>query len=148
MPTIHVSSFQPFESRVGRDTVLALRFQYNAEVVEVLKQALRDAGRRLGRRNLGGWLEEHRVWFVERCAWPLVRERLAGIGCSFLDAEADSGRQERRTYSPPADVRGTVKAWYREMAMRFHPDRTLDSGAAMKAINHGYERLQELLDIV
>jgi hypothetical protein len=30
---------------------------------------------------------------------------------------------------------------------KFHPDRTLDNGAAMKAINDGYERLQELLGV-
>ncbi len=59
---------------------------------------------------------------------------------------ADDPEQSR--YSPPADVRGVVKSWFREMALKYHPDRTLDNGAAMKAINHSYERLQELLGIV
>jgi hypothetical protein len=60
----------------------------------------------------------------------------------------------REAYHEPAghgasgavlDVRGKLQTWYREMAMKFHPDRCFDDGAAMKAINHGYERLQELL---
>jgi len=45
------------------------------------------------------------------------------------------------------DVRPVIKSWYREMAKKYHPDRTLDDGAAMSAINYGYERLQELLGI-
>jgi hypothetical protein len=133
---IHVSAFQPFESRVGVDTVLALRFKYDPELIDVLKSALREASRVLGIYNAGGWLAEHRCWFVERNAWPLVRERLAAAGVSFFGAEAGDGRRERRDYPPPADVRGVVTSWYREMALRFHPDRTLDNGAAMKAINH------------
>jgi hypothetical protein len=44
-------------------------------------------------------------------------------------------------------MRSVIKSWYREMALKYHPDRTLDNGAAMKAINHGYERLQELLNV-
>lgn len=45
------------------------------------------------------------------------------------------------------DVRSALKSWYREMALRYHPDRTLDNGTAMKAINAGYERLQELFGV-
>jgi hypothetical protein len=62
--------------------------------------------------------------------------------------------RDGRFRSPPPpqggavlDVKGKLQTWYREMARTFHPDRTLDDGAAMKAINHGYERLQELLGI-
>jgi hypothetical protein len=44
-------------------------------------------------------------------------------------------------------MRNSIRSWYREMALKYHPDRTLDSGAAMSAINHGYERLKELLGI-
>jgi hypothetical protein len=147
MPTIHVSSFQPFESRVGRDTVLAIQFPYNAEVVEVLKAALRDAGRRFGRRNLGGWLADHHVWFCERAAWPLVRERLAGMGCSFHGTEGGAGRQERRTYSPPStDWRPIFRQWFAGLARDYHPDRTLDDGKAMKIVNDAADRLRHLLD--
>jgi DnaJ-class molecular chaperone len=44
-------------------------------------------------------------------------------------------------------VKAIVQSWYREMAKRFHPDRTLDNGAVMKAINAAYERLEELLGV-
>lgn len=54
---------------------------------------------------------------------------------------------EQLRYSPPADARGVVKSWYREMTMRFHPDRTLDDGKAMSAINHAHQRLQEMLGL-
>jgi hypothetical protein len=157
--TIHVSAFQPFESRQGVDTVLALKFRYAPELIGALKGALHRAARVLGLRNVGGWLPEHRCWFVERDAWPLVRERLLAAGVyRFKGPEADNktgydgGKHEQRRrgkndYSPPADVRSVVTSWYREMAKKYHPDRTLDNGAAMKAINHGYERLQELLGI-
>jgi hypothetical protein len=158
MATIHVSSFQPFESRRGVVTVLALRFPYDPELINVLKSALREAARVVVIYNAGGWLAEHRCWFCERDVWPLVRERLAGAGYCFTGPEAgnhtgnDGRRRERphdrRDYSPPADVRGVVTSWYREMALRFHPDRTLDNGAAMKAINHAHDRLQELLGIL
>jgi hypothetical protein len=65
---------------------------------------------------------------------------------------ADSDREQPRDHAgprhqPPADLRSVITRWYRELALRYHPDRTLDNGAAMKAINHGYERLQELLGI-
>jgi hypothetical protein len=57
-----------------------------------------------------------------------------------------SGRDGAQRHSV-VDVRSAVKSWYREMAMKYHPDRTLDDGSAMKAINHGYERLRELLKV-
>jgi hypothetical protein len=55
-------------------------------------------------------------------------------------------RQSTSAHPPPANVRSLVAGWYREMALKYHPDRTLDNGAEMKAINHAYERLQELLE--
>lgn len=69
-----------------------------------------------------------------------------------------SAREPSRGYSRPepeggeecrsvVDVRSTLKAWLREMTLRFHPDRTLDDGKAMSAINNGYERLQELFGV-
>lgn len=60
-------------------------------------------------------------------------------------------RRVRAPDSKPAgsvvNVRSAVATWFREMAMCYHPDRTLDNGAAMKAINHAHERLRELLEI-
>lgn len=46
------------------------------------------------------------------------------------------------------ELKSAIRSWYREMALRFHPDRNVgDDGKAMSAINHGYERLRELLKI-
>jgi hypothetical protein len=44
-------------------------------------------------------------------------------------------------------IRDILKSWYREMTLRYHPDRTLDDGSAMKAINHGYKYLLELFGV-
>jgi hypothetical protein len=154
MAQVHVSAFQPFSSRRGVDTVLALQFRYDAEVIEVLKDALRKATRDLGIYNAGGWLAEHRSWFVERAAWPIVRDHLRRAGYTLVGPEANESRAQSAPGGGPSsqgrnlvDVKAVIKSWYREMARKFHPDRTLDNGAAMKAINAGYERLQELLGV-
>jgi hypothetical protein len=44
------------------------------------------------------------------------------------------------------DVRSLVQTWYREMALRFHPDRG-GSHEAMKVINHAHERLKLLANV-
>jgi hypothetical protein len=76
---IRVFPFQPFASRLGRDTVIGLQAAYDAERVALLKSALREA-RELTGRNTGGWLATERAWFVERSAWPTVRRRLVEAG--------------------------------------------------------------------
>ncbi len=38
-----------------------------------------------------------------------------------------------------------VRTWYRQMAMEFHPDRRLDNGVAMRAINEAHERLKRIV---
>lgn len=67
------------------------------------------------------------------------------------DAEGESCRRSgtppRQQQQPPDALRATIKTWYRELVMRYHPDRTLDNGAAMKAVNDAYERLTELLGL-
>jgi hypothetical protein len=62
-------------------------------------------------------------------------------------ADPSSARRHDAEEAALPVVRNVIKNWYREMALRFHPDRTLDNGAAMKAINHGYERLLDLLGV-
>jgi hypothetical protein len=47
----------------------------------------------------------------------------------------------------PPDVGGTLKKWIREMTMKHHPDRTLDDGKVMAAINDAHDRLKELFGI-
>jgi hypothetical protein len=59
MPHIHISSFQPFASRQGVDTVLALRFRFDRELVDTLKATLKaaknSANLRAPRTLVAGW---------------------------------------------------------------------------------------------
>jgi hypothetical protein len=84
-----VSAFQPFESRVGVDTVLKLEFRYDAGLIATLKDAIGRARHTVGGKNLGGWLPEHKVWFVERRAWEVVRRHLLAAGCQLVGPEED-----------------------------------------------------------
>src|SRR5262245_12603735 len=68
MATIRVTSFQPFTSRVGVDTVLSVRFPFALK--ERFKAKAKEAAVRSGIKNGYGWLSEHNTWFVERSVWP------------------------------------------------------------------------------
>ena len=111
MSHIDVSAFQPFPSRIGVDTVLALRFQYDPDLIAALKDALQAARRRGFGKNLGGWLAEYRCWFVERSAWPLVADRLRKFGCTFTEPDSrplasavpEGGGEQGRRYFFAAD---------------------------------------------
>jgi hypothetical protein len=48
--------------------------------------------------------------------------------------------------TPSLDVKGILDRWYREMTMRFHPDR-FGSHEAITAINHAHDRLKQLVGI-
>jgi hypothetical protein len=87
---IRVSPFQPFQSRVGRGTVRALRFAYDRELIDRLKAALRFAEIATGLKNSAGWLKEYGCWFGELPAWPVVRRELAALGCDFDEAPDDT----------------------------------------------------------
>jgi hypothetical protein len=78
--TVDVAEFQPFASRAGMDTVLALKSGYDPEPVETVKEGLAYARQWAGVKNPGGWLRDRRVWFVERAAWPYVRDLLEARG--------------------------------------------------------------------
>jgi hypothetical protein len=78
--TIDVSEFQPFPSRAGVDTVLALKSGYDPELVETAKEGLAYARLWVGVKTPGGWLRDRRVWFVEKDAWPYVRDLLEARG--------------------------------------------------------------------
>jgi len=96
MVIVRVFTFQPFSSRVGRDTVVGLRFKYDPRVIDLIKAALREAQARFGTRNAGGWLQEHKSWFAERYAWFVVRRRLAAAGVTLLeDLNADAAAETR-----------------------------------------------------
>jgi hypothetical protein len=95
-------------------------------------------------QHIGDVPTSYLAWMLRECDSldPWQRDAIE----AELGQRAGASRQRQSTaYPPPADVRGIVNSWYREMAKAYHPDRTLDNGAAMKAINHAYERLQELL---
>jgi len=77
MRMITAFRFQPFESRQGQDTVIGLRFKYDAQLVAGLKSILKQCRGRAVRKDrhqhsAGGWLPEHKVWFVEENVWPRV----------------------------------------------------------------------------
>jgi hypothetical protein len=52
---------------------------------------------------------------------------------------------ERERTTALLDLKGILKRWRGEMALRYHPDRGGDV-AAMQAINHGYDRLLEMIE--
>jgi hypothetical protein len=87
--TIRAFLFQPFESRQGIDVVVGLRFDYDPALIAHLKHAL-DAYKaqavnpELRRRTPGGWLAQHRCWFVEPEIWELVSLELAFHGYRIL----------------------------------------------------------------
>jgi hypothetical protein len=86
-------------------------------------------------------------WMLRECDSLAYWQRDA-IKAELERRGGDSQQQQRSAsaHPPPLDMRGLLARWYREMALTYHPDRTLDNGAAMKAINYAYERLQELLE--
>jgi hypothetical protein len=49
-------------------------------------------------------------------------------------------------YPPPIDVRAVVVNWYRQMSLRWHPDRG-GSDEAMQAVNYGFELLKKLAGV-
>jgi hypothetical protein len=51
-----------------------------------------------------------------------------------------------RPSQPVLDARTVIDRWYREMTLKFHPDR-FGSHEAMVAINHAHERLRQLAGV-
>jgi hypothetical protein len=147
---VRVRAFQPFSSRVGLDTVAGLEFAYDRDLIAVLKEGIRDARRWFGRPNLGGWLPEHRKWFVEWIAWPTVKDHLERAGHTVEDAGAGEHRERARHANghsqarPPLDVKAAVSRWFRELSREFHPDRG-GHPERMIALNLAHEKLREVL---
>ena len=83
--TIHADRFQPFESRVGVDEVVRLRFAYDPALVSKLKAllAVHAVGTRY--KNAGGWLPKFSCWFVEPDVWDIVRLELLFLGHRVLE---------------------------------------------------------------
>jgi hypothetical protein len=74
--TIHVDRFQPFQSRVGIDSVVRLRFEYDPALVSRLKALLEVYRIGTEHKTVGGWLPKHSCWFVEPAVWDVVRMEL------------------------------------------------------------------------
>ncbi len=86
------------------------------------------------------------VWLVENVVFDSEALRAA------VEAELSERYRSRRKTPPTAPPPTTathpkIKAWFRELALRFHPDRCGDDGRAMQILNVAYERLCEILDL-
>jgi hypothetical protein len=147
---IQVTRFQPFSSRVGRDTVIDLAFRYDANLVSQLKEILRAA--RLycrGAGQAGGWLITHKKWFVEPTAWPYVRGRLVEAGCILDEEPTVEENNNRATTDKPAagsvsSLEPIIRDWYHRLALRFHPDRG-GTNEAMQIVNYAHDELRRLI---
>lgn len=89
---IHVGSFQPFESRRGKDTVVKLTFPYDPDLIRLLKSALRtyrdyaiDPSKNIFQP--GGWRPNEKCWFVERSVWPMVRRDLLQVAGYMIEED-------------------------------------------------------------
>lgn len=90
-PTIiHVTRFQPFESRIGIDTVVRLDFHYDPKLIGHLKRILAnyrpdavDPG--LNRQTPGGWLPREKCWFVESIVWDVMKVELSSSGYAIRE---------------------------------------------------------------
>lgn len=60
-------------------------------------------------------------------------------------------RQQRSTQPPPKQEEpvsdGVITKWFRQMAMKYHPDRQNGSDIAMKAINDAHETLRKMVGV-
>lgn len=75
--------FRPFESR--QDAVVGFRFRYDKKMVAAIKRIIRahnsrvvDSARRI--YHAGGWLPEHKCWFVEEPVLPAVLDAFRAAG--------------------------------------------------------------------
>jgi hypothetical protein len=68
-----------------------------------------------------------------------------------LDRRGPEGSCPSNNGPPPGrsvvDVATVLRKVHHEMTLRFHPDRTLDDGRAMAAVNVTMDRLRELLGV-
>ena len=83
--TIYVDRFQPFSSRHGLDEVVRLRFDYSHALVARLKAILAVYAVGAPQKVVGGWLPEHRCWFVEPEVWDVVRDELQFLGHQIVE---------------------------------------------------------------
>jgi hypothetical protein len=145
--TIHVSDLWPERGPFGCGPPVALRFRYDADLVDVLKDALWHARGRHGPK-VGGWIADMKVWYVERSAWPAVRSELADAGCAFREDPSvrEPGPEPSARARPPVDWPAVLRQWQRELALQWHPDRGGDV-KVMQALNDAADRLKQLIGV-
>jgi hypothetical protein len=89
------------------DAVLVLRFEYDPDLVELVKHALRKARRwekvMCEWLRAGGWSPRRRYWWVDPEAWPAVRRQLLEKGVRL------SGPDELMEPKPKPKLRGFFK---------------------------------------
>lgn len=107
-------------------------------------------------RHKGERLEDIPTDYLEWCAStcknlrpPLraaILRELQGRGSEYRQHSDPDPPHRQQHNPPPVDVSATVAAWFRRMALEFHPDRG-GSNDAMRAVNRGLELLKELLGV-
>lgn len=86
--TIHTRRFQPFSSRQGVDEVMGVSFPYDARLVARLKALLAVYGVGHKYKTAGGWLAQHRCWFIEVDVWELAKLELLFLGYRIVGGGA------------------------------------------------------------
>ena len=85
---IHADRFQPFASRLGIDTVVRLRFDYDAVLVSRLKALLTVYTVGTQHKIVGGWLPKLKCWFIEPDIWAIVKMELLFLGHRVLERKS------------------------------------------------------------
>jgi hypothetical protein len=83
-------------------------------------------------------------WVLDNCT-RIDRWLRAAIR-QELDRRLDDDGDPEPAYPPPADLQNVVRAWYRRLVLKYHPDRG-GSHEAMKAINDAHEQLKQLVGL-
>jgi hypothetical protein len=81
-------------------------------------------------------------WLLRECNLS-PRLHLAVAEELTLRGQPDAGDREPSA-NLPAHLPGGVRSWYRELSLKYHPDRG-GSNEAMQAVNDAHGRLREML---
>ena len=89
--------------------------------------------------NLADIPEDYLVWLLDNCELKQTLRRAVDIALGLCDRQRDPPSKQPATGLTTA----LVAAWYRRMAMEFHPDHR-GTHEGMLAVNRGRELLMEL----
>jgi hypothetical protein len=93
--------------------------------------------------------DDYLWWCLGNLDW-VGKEMLRKAIEERLGVPGDTGKASTKTTAsgPTSDeLEGVVKAWYRGLALDYHPDRRKGSNAEMAALNDAHERLRRSLGI-